>query len=118
MARLTATFNVSLESPLFVNRPARQEGVRTIQELRYATTIDDSDVEIVLLEVYHAMTIVDHDENTLYGPIWGVPQVRVSVSRTETDEPLLFHPRRKAGATSATEPATFANASLSTVRWP
>jgi hypothetical protein len=80
MPRLTATFDVSLPSPLFVNRPARQA-------LRYATTIDDSDVAIALLEVHHAMEIVDRDENILYGPIWAVPRVRVSVSRSELVEP-------------------------------
>jgi hypothetical protein len=73
MPRLTATFDVSLASRLLVNRPARQE-------LRYATTIDDSDVEIALLEVHHAMTKGDQT-------IWMVPRVRVSVSRTETAEP-------------------------------
>jgi hypothetical protein len=80
MLRLTATFDVSLPSPLFVNRPARQE-------LRYATTIGDSDIGIVLLEVHHAMTIMDRDENILRGPIWAVPRVRVSVSPSETAEP-------------------------------
>ena len=45
MPRLTAIFDVSLPSPLFVNQPARQE-------LRYASTIGDSDIEIVLLEVH------------------------------------------------------------------
>jgi hypothetical protein len=59
MLRLTATFKVSLASPLFVNRPPRQEGVRTVQELRYPVRIDDSDVEIALVEAYHAMTIMD-----------------------------------------------------------
>jgi hypothetical protein len=82
MPRLTATFDVSLASPLFVNRPARQE-------LRYATTIDDSDVEITLLEVYHAMTIVDRDESILCGPLWVVPRMRVSISRTETAAPPI-----------------------------
>jgi hypothetical protein len=48
MLRLTATFKVSLASPLFINRPPRQEGVRTIPPLRYDTRIDDSDVEIAL----------------------------------------------------------------------
>src|SRR3989442_6255792 len=87
MQRLIATFDVSLSSPLFVNRPPREEGVRAIQELRYATTIDDSDVEIATVEVYYAMAIMDRDENILYGPIWAVPRVRVSVSHTETAEP-------------------------------
>jgi hypothetical protein len=80
MLRLTATFDVSLISPLFVNRPPRQEGVRTIQELRYATTIFDSDVEIALVEVHHALT---EGSRT----IWAVPKVRVSVSRSETVDP-------------------------------
>jgi hypothetical protein len=52
MQRLTATFEVSLSSPLFVNRPPRQEGVRTIQERRYAAQLDEWDVEIVLLDAY------------------------------------------------------------------
>jgi hypothetical protein len=80
MSPLIATFDVSLASPLFINRPARQE-------LRYATTIGDSDIEIVLLEVHHAMTVMDRDENILRGPLWAVPRVRVSVSPSETAEP-------------------------------
>jgi hypothetical protein len=86
MQRLIATFDVSLSSPLFVNGPAQQEGVRTIEEPRYATMIDDSDVEIALLEAHHAMTIMAGDK-ILSGPIWAVPQVRVSVNRTEMVEP-------------------------------
>lgn len=87
MLRLTATFKVSLTSPLFVNRPPQRIGVRTIQTLRYPVRIDDSDVEIELVEVYHAMTIMDRGENILRGPIWVVPRVQVSVSRTETAKP-------------------------------
>jgi hypothetical protein len=87
MLRLTATFKISLASPLFVDRPPRQEGVGTIQALRYPVRIDDSDVEIALVEAYHAMTIMDRGENILRGPIWAVPQVRVSVSRSETVGP-------------------------------
>ena len=86
MPRLTATFRVSLSSPLFVNRPPWREGVRTIQELGYATA-NDSDIEIRLLEIDHAMTRVDRDENILYGPIQVVPRMRVSVSRFEPAEP-------------------------------
>jgi len=97
MPRLTATFDVSLASPLFVNRPAQKKGVRTIQGLRYATTIDDSDVEIALQEVYHAMTIMDRGENILRGPLWVVPRVQVSVSRTETAEPLAIPPTPEGG---------------------
>jgi hypothetical protein len=82
MLRLTATFKVSLASPLFVNRPPRQEGVR-----RYPVRIDDSDVEIAFMEAYHAMTIMDRDGNIRHGPIWVVPRVQVSVSRSETVEP-------------------------------
>jgi hypothetical protein len=80
MLRLTATFKVSLASPLFVNRPPQQEGGRTIQELRYPVRIHDSDVEIALLEVYPAMTGGGRT-------IWAVPEVRVSVSRPETVGP-------------------------------
>jgi hypothetical protein len=80
MLRLTATFKVSLASPLFVNRPPQQEGVRTIPPLRYDTRIDESDVEIVLLEIHHAMT---EGERT----IWAVPEVCVSVTRSETVDP-------------------------------
>jgi hypothetical protein len=90
MPRLTATFNVSLGSPLFVNRPARQE-------LRYATTIDDSDVEIALVEAYHAMTIMDRGGNILRGPIWVVPRVQVLVSRTETVELPAIPPTPEGG---------------------
>jgi hypothetical protein len=87
MLRLTATFKVSFSSPLFVNRPPRQEGERTFQELRYPVKIDDSDVEIALVEACHAMTSMDRGRNILRGPIWAVPEVRVSVSRSETVEP-------------------------------
>jgi hypothetical protein len=61
--------------------------VRALQELRYTTTMDDSDIEIATVEGYYAMAIMDRDENILYGPIWAVPRVRVSVSHTETAEP-------------------------------
>jgi hypothetical protein len=87
MLRLTATFKVSLASPLFVDRPSRQEGVWTLQALRYPIRIDDSDVEIALVGGYHVMTRMDPSGNILRGPIWVVPRVRVSVSRTETIEP-------------------------------
>jgi hypothetical protein len=97
MLRLTATFKVSLASPLFINRPPRQEGLRTIPPLRYDTRIDDSDVEIALLEIHHAMTIVDRGENILRGPIWVVPRVQVSVSRTETAEPPAIPPMPEGG---------------------
>ena len=33
------------------------------------------------------MTRMDRDENILRGPLWAVPRVRVSVSRSETAEP-------------------------------
>jgi hypothetical protein len=69
MLRLTKTFKVSLASPLFVDRPPRQEGVRTLQELRYPARIDNSDIEIALVGGYHAMTIMDHGGNLLRGPI-------------------------------------------------
>jgi hypothetical protein len=87
MPRLTATFQVSLSHPLFVSRPPWREGVRIIPELRYATTINDSAVEIVLLEIYHAMTSMDRGGNILRGPLWAVPRMHVSVSRSETIEP-------------------------------
>jgi hypothetical protein len=80
MLRLTAIFKVSLSSLLFVNRPPWQEGVRTIPPLRYDTRIDDSDVEIALLEIHHAMTKSDRS-------IWAVAEVRISVSRSETVDP-------------------------------
>jgi hypothetical protein len=80
MPRLTTTFKVSLASPLFIDRPPQQEGVRTTQELRYPARIDDCDVEIALVDIHHAMTA---DGRT----ILAVPQVRVSVSRSETVEP-------------------------------
>jgi len=69
MMRLTATFRVSLASPLFVDRPPRHEGVRIIEELRYPVRIDDYDVEIALVEAYHAMTIMDRGGNIRHGPI-------------------------------------------------
>ena len=87
MLRLTATFKVSLASPLFVDRPPRQEGVHTIPPLRYDTRIEDSDVEIALVEAYHAMTSMDRGGDILRGPIWAVPRIHVSVSRSETVEP-------------------------------
>jgi hypothetical protein len=97
MLRLTATFKVSLASPLFVNRPPRQEGVCTIQALRYPVRIDDSDVEIALVEAYHAMTVMDRGENILRGPIWVVPRVQVLVSRTETVQPPAIPPTPEGG---------------------
>jgi hypothetical protein len=80
MLRLTATFKVSLANPLYINRPPQQEGVRTIQELRFPVRIDDCDVEIALVEVHHAMTGGGRT-------IWAVSEVRVSISRSETLEP-------------------------------
>jgi hypothetical protein len=97
MLRLTATFKVSLVSPLFVDRPLRQEGVRIIQDLRYPLRIDNSDVEIALVEAYHAMTALDRDQNILRGPIWAVPRVQVSVSRTETVQPPAIPLRPEGG---------------------
>ena len=97
MLRLTATFKVSLANPLYINRPPQQERVRTIPPLRYDTRIDDSDVEIALLEIHHAMTIVDRGKNILRGPIWVVPRVQVSVSRTETAEPPAIPPTPEDG---------------------
>ncbi len=80
MVRLTATFQVALASPLFVNRPPQQAGVRTLQALRYPIRIDESEVEVALVEIHHAMT---EDDRT----IWAVPHVRVSVSQSETVAP-------------------------------
>jgi hypothetical protein len=82
MLRLTATFEVSLSSPLFVNRPPWQEGVRTIQELRYAAILDDWHVEIVLLDAHHRMT---NNDRTLC--IWAVPKIRLLVSHPQMVEP-------------------------------
>jgi hypothetical protein len=97
MLRLTATFKVSLASPLFVDRPPRQEGVRAIQELRYPVRINDSDVEIVLVEAYPVMTSMDRGGNILRGPIWVVTRAQVSVSRTETVEPPAIAPTPEGG---------------------
>jgi hypothetical protein len=80
MLRLTTTCKVSLANPLYINRPPQQQRVRTIPPLRYDTRIDDSDVEIALLEIHPAMTKGDRT-------IWAVPEVRVSVSRSETVDP-------------------------------
>jgi hypothetical protein len=80
MLRLTATFKVSLANPLYINRLSQQERVRTIPPLRYDTRIDDSDVEVALLEIHPAMRQGDRT-------IWAVPEVRVSVSRSETVDP-------------------------------
>ena len=80
MLRLTATFKVSLANPLSINRPPQQERVRTIPPLRYDSRIDDSDVEITVLEIHPAMTQGDRT-------IWAVPEVCVSVSRSETVDP-------------------------------
>ena len=77
MLRLTATFKVSLANPLSINRPPQQERVRTIPPLRYDSRIDDSDVEITVLEIHPAMTQGDRT-------IWAVLEVCVSVSRSET----------------------------------
>jgi hypothetical protein len=80
MLRLTATCKVSLANPLPINRPPQQQRVRTIPPLRYDTRIDNSDVEIALLEIHPAMTQGDRT-------IWAVPEVRLSVSRSETVDP-------------------------------
>jgi hypothetical protein len=107
MLRLTATFKVSLANPLSINRPPQQERVRTIPPLRYDSRIDDSDVEITVLEIHPAMTQGDRT-------IWAVPEVRVSVSRSETVDPLLFNARHKAEEISAIDGLTFKNATPST----